>query len=103
MIKIQMICMQWVKDGQCYGYSFASAKPHQLCKVIRGCKPRGQAGGQVRFAAHTLAAESSSQGISTSQPHQVFSRTSYERRNLAFPNFGRNILKIDAERVFPDI
>ena len=78
MIKMQMICMQRVKDGWCCGYNFASAKPLQLHKVIRGCKPGGEAGGQVSFAAHMLAAESSSQGISTSQPHQAFSWTSNE-------------------------
>lgn len=44
-----MTCRQWMKDGQCCGYRFARAKPLQLHEVIHGCKPRGEAGGQLRY------------------------------------------------------
>lgn len=76
MVQMQMICMQRVKDGRCCGCNFTGAKPLQLYKMIRGCTPRGEAEGQGSFAARTLAAESSSRGISASQPHREFSRTS---------------------------
>lgn len=68
MIKIWIICMQRVKDGQCCGYNFTSTKPRQLYEVIHGCKMSREAGDRSCLQLITLAAESSSQSISPSQP-----------------------------------